>query len=75
MTYKVVPFNASINKDQDANVAASQLEALISALSAEGFEYVRMETIPTFVAGTRGCFGIGALPATSRSYTVVVARR
>ena len=56
MTYKVVPFNASINKDQDANVAASQLEALISSLSAEGFEDVRMETIPTFVAGTRGCF-------------------
>lgn len=70
--YKVVPFSAVIQPNQGAGHAASQLDALIEQHAGHGFEYVRMEIIPTFVPGDNGCFGIGARPSTTRSYPVVV---
>lgn len=75
MTYKVVPFNASISKDQGVVEAAHQLEELLRTEATDGWVYIRLETIPTYVAGTQGCFGIGAIPATNRSYTVAVFRK
>lgn len=73
--YRVVPFNASINMNSGADAAASQLEQLIVQMAQQGFEYLRMENIPTFVAGSSGCFGFGAVPATSRDFPVVIFRQ
>ena len=73
--FKVIPFSANINQQQGAGHAAEQLESVIVEMSGKGFVYVRMETIPTFVAGNSGCMGIGATPATTRSYPVLVFRR
>ena len=75
MTYKVMPFTASITQQEGSANAAAQLEQLIAQMAASGYEYVRLESIPTFVAGTNGCFGLGATPPTTRSISVVVFRQ
>lgn len=76
MQYRVVPFNAAISLKEGANEAAAQLEVLIRQVVAEGWEYVRLETIPTYVAGDNGCFGLlFVTPASSRAYTVAVFRK
>ena len=73
--YKVLPFVASIGTQEGSQQAAAQLEALIQSHAQAGWEYVRLESVETFVAGTQGCFGLGATPATIRSYSMVVFRK
>jgi len=72
--YKVVPFNASIGQNEGSDKAASQLEVVIGQWAQQGFDYVGMEHIPTFVAGNSGCMGLGATPATSRQFPVLIFR-
>jgi hypothetical protein len=36
---------------------------------------VRLEQVETHIAGTEGCFGIGAMPASSRAVSMAVFRR
>lgn len=74
MQYKVVPFVASISSTGDSTQAAAQLEQLISSSAESGWDYVRLESVETFVAGTSGCFGLGAQPARMVSYTMAVFR-
>jgi hypothetical protein len=73
--YKVLPFNASIPMNAGADAAASQLESVIIDMARRGYEFTSMESIPTFVAGSKGCFGIGATSASSRNYPVVIFRQ
>ena len=73
--YKVLPFVASIGTQEGSQHAAAQLEGLIQSHSQAGWEYVRLERVETYVAGTPGCFGFGATPATARSYSMVVFRK
>jgi hypothetical protein len=75
MTYKVVPFTAKIGNTDSASAAAAQLESVISAHAAEGWDYVRLEQVDTYVAGSNGCFGFGAVPGRSISIAMVVFRR
>ena len=75
MQYKVVPFNAAISLKEGANEAASQLEELIGRVIADGWDYVRLETIPTYVAGDAGCFGFGATAASSRESAAKTSSR
>ena len=75
MNYRVVPFTASIGNTASASTAAQQLDSLIAAQSAEGWEYVRLEHVDTVVEGTNGCFGIGAVPARNTSIAMAVFRR
>ncbi len=73
--YRVVPFVASIGMGQGSQQAAAQLEALIKSWSDEGWEYVRLENVETYVAGSAGCFGIGATPAQVVSYSMAVFKQ
>lgn len=73
--YKVLPFVASIGTQEGSQQAAAQLEGLIQSHAQAGWEYVRLESVETFVAGTQGCFGLGATPAMVRSYSMVVFRK
>lgn len=73
--YRVVPFVASVANSEGSQQAAAQLETLIASWSAKGWEYVRLESVETYVAGTQGCFGIGATPAQLVSYSMVVFRQ
>ena len=75
MTHKVILFKAAIGNADNPSMAAKQLEDLISANAAEGWEYVRLESVDTFVAGTNGCFGFGAEPSRSVSIAMAVFRR
>jgi hypothetical protein len=50
MEYKVVPFVASIDpKKGNSNHVAEQLENLIKNFSNQGWEYVRLEGVSTYV--------------------------
>jgi hypothetical protein len=74
--YKVVPFVASIGQLEGAKQAADQLQTLIQSLAAQGWEYVRLESVTTFVAGNAGCFlGIGATPGTTTAFSMAVFRK
>lgn len=75
MEYRVIPFTANIANGEGAPAAASQLQTLIATNAAQGWEYVRLEQVETHIAGTDGCFGFGAMPASSRSLSMVVFRK
>ena len=75
MKYKVVPFTASITSTAGATAAASQLESLIDSHTAEGWEYLRLEHVDTYVAGSAGCLGIGATPGRNISIAMAVFRK
>ncbi len=73
--YRVVPFAASVGTNEGSAQAAAQLESLIERWSDNGWEYVSLESVETYVAGSAGCFGIGATPAQVVSYSMVVFKR
>lgn len=76
MEFKVVPFVAKITQNQTTSAVAEQLQALISEHSAVGgWEYVRMESVDTFVAPDAGCFGIGGKPGYNTSFSMVVFKK
>jgi len=73
--YTVVPFVAAIDAVQGSAEAAAQLEKLIQHYSSHGWEYVRLESVETFVAGNEGCFGLGVTPSRLTSYSMAVFRQ
>lgn len=81
MEYKVLPFAADIMSNEGSEKAAQQLSDLINTNASEGWKYLRMETLVTYVTtpaveGSSGCFGFGATPGTAaftdRNETYVV---
>jgi hypothetical protein len=77
MEYKVVPFVASISHTEKnkASVAATQLQALVTQFSEAGWEYVRLESLETYIAGDNGCFGFGVTPPRTTSISMIVFRK
>ena len=76
MQYKVIPFVAAVAARDNATAgAAAQLEALVSQMAADGWDYVRLERVETHIAGTSGCFGLGATPAQSISLSMAVFQK
>ena len=73
--YKVVPFVASVGMLEGSQQAAAQLEALVHQYAQEGWEYVRLESVVTFIAGNNGCFGLGATPSRTTSFSMAVFRK
>lgn len=75
MQYKVVPFIGSLDqsKNSSSQHVAEQLEAMIVKHSAQGWTYVRLESVSTWVAPDNGCFGvIGTKPGYNTSRQVIV---
>lgn len=74
MEYKVVPFVATANQqNMSSNIIAQQLENLILVQSEEGWKYLRLESVSTYIQPIEGCFGIGQQkPGYMTSYQVVV---
>jgi hypothetical protein len=73
MQYKVIPFVASIDhKKGTSGHVAAQLQKLIDSNVAEGWNYVRLESVTTYVGPDAGCFGVGAKPGYSTSMQMVV---
>lgn len=77
MKYKVIPFTATANhQNMSAEIIAKQLENLIIVQIAEGWEYVRLESISTYIQPIEGCFGIGQQkPGYMTSYQVAVFKK
>ncbi len=73
MEYKVIPFVASIDsKKGDSSHVADQLEKIIKHHSNQGWKYVRLESVSTFVKPDTGCFGLGAKPGYTTSRQMIV---
>ncbi len=72
MEYKVVPFVASIDKNETSKQVAIQLENLISTYSNQGWKYMRLESVTTFIKPDNGCFGFGAKPGYTTSRQIIV---
>jgi len=71
-SYKVVPFSAQISRQDTTATVAAQMQTIIDSHTAEGWEYKHTDTVQTSVAGTNGCFGLGAEPAFNTTYNVLV---
>lgn len=74
MRYKVVAFRANITSSGGAADVATQLATLISSEATGGWDYLRLETVETYIAGDSGCFGIGATQPRMTSHSVAVFR-
>ena len=73
MEYKVIPFVASLDpKKGTSEHVAQQLESLTTNFSNQGWKYVRLESVTTFVNPELGCFGLGAKPGYTTTYQMVV---
>lgn len=73
MEYKVVPFVASIDpKKGTSDHVADQLDRLIREYTSKGWEYVRLESVSTFVHPDNGCFGLGSKPGYTTTRQMVV---
>jgi hypothetical protein len=75
MKYKVIPFTAQITRNDSAAAVATQMQSIIDSQVSSGWEYLRMDSVETSVAGSSGCFGIGAQPPFSTSYNVLVFKQ
>jgi hypothetical protein len=75
MQYAVVPFAPVVRQQDGAAGAANQLADLANRMTAEGWRYVRLETVRTVVAGSAGCMGCFASPATQADFYMVVFER
>ena len=74
--YKVVPFVPSIDhKKGTSSDAAIQLESLIARHVNEGYEYVRLESVTTWVSADEGCFGFNAKPGYNTTAQMVVFKK
>ncbi|MGO4708071.1 hypothetical protein AB4Y90_02920 [Chryseobacterium sp. 2TAF14] len=74
MEYKVVPFVATANQqNMSSTTIAQQLENLIKVHSENGWKYMRLESVSTYIQPVEGCFGIGQQkPGYMTSYQVAV---
>lgn len=75
MTYKTIPFTASVKAENFAANAASQVEQIINREAGQGWEFVSCGTIDTIVAGSNGCFGLGATQSQNTSVMVLVFKK
>jgi hypothetical protein len=75
MDIKIVPFTAQISRDSNAASVANQIQSVVDDYKNQGWEYMRMESVQTWVAATSGCFGIGAQPGYNTIFNVLVFRK
>ena len=73
--YRVVPFVAKIPENAGPGVAAGQLQEMIQYWAQSGWQYVCLETVETHIAGSAGCFGLGATPPKITAFSMVVFKR
>ena len=76
MKYKVIPFVASIDKKKgNSSHVADQLEEIIKHHSNQGWQYIRLESVSTFVKPDHGCFGFGATPGYTTTRQMAVFKK
>ena len=75
MEYRVVPFDPVNQRSASSATVSADLQALIGKMVADGWDYVRLETISAVMPGTSGCFGIGAQSASNIFFGMAVFKR
>lgn len=75
MQYKVVSFVANLSAKEGSNAAAVQLQLLCNEQAMQGWEFIGLESVDTFIAGSNGCFGFGATPAVRTSFSMAVFKK
>jgi hypothetical protein len=75
MEYKVKPFVAQVSSSGTSSVVAEQVASFIQQEAVDGWEFVSCGNIDTTIAGSGGCFGIGAKPSTSTSIMVLIFKK
>jgi hypothetical protein len=73
--YKVVSFQASISSTGSGQDVAAALQRAIDQEATSGWEFIQIQELTTFVAGSSGCFGLGATPGTTTSMAVLIFKR
>jgi hypothetical protein len=73
--YKVVSFQASISNTGSGQDVAASLQRAIDQEATSGWEFIQIQELTTFVAGSSGCFGLGATPGTTTSMAVLIFKR
>lgn len=68
MTYKIVPIVAHLQKNQTQQDLGRMFEETINKYAADGWQYVRTETLKTLVEGSKGCLGLGLIGASPNFY-------
>ncbi len=73
MKYKVIPFVAAIDPNKGTSKqVAEQLETIIKQHASEGWNYLRLESVSTFVKPDNGCFGFNGTPGYTTSRQMIV---
>jgi len=73
MEYKVIPFVATVNpNNMSSKNIAEQLDQLIKTHIEGGWEYVRLESVSTYVQPVEGCFGNTEKSGYMTSFQMVV---
>ena len=76
MEYKVVPLEPSFDlKKSTSKDASDYLERFINHYQNQGWSYIRVEIISTFVSGDNGCFGFGSTLGYNSTKQMVVFKR
>jgi len=75
MEYKVKPFVAQVSSAEGSSAVAEQVASFIEHESVDGWEFVSCGNIDTTIAGSGGCFGIGAKPSTTTSVMVLIFKK
>lgn len=75
MNYKVVPIHPVQKDKENETHVAQEFESLLNRYQKEGWEYVRTESLKTWVDGDKGCFGLGAKPGFYSEKQMVVFKK
>ena len=75
MQFKVVPFTATITKEDSSVTIAAQMQRIIDSTGSQGWEYMRMDSVQTSESATQGCFGLGSQPGFTTNFIVLVFKR
>lgn len=73
--YKVVPYQAHISHTGSGQDVASGIQQIINQETGSGWTFVQIQELTTFVAGSSGCFGLGATPGTTIYLTVLIFKQ
>jgi hypothetical protein len=73
MEYKVIPFVATANQqNMSSKNIAEQLDNLIKVHTGDGWKYVRLESVSTYIQPVKGCFGTTEKQGYMTSYQMAV---
>ena len=75
MEYKVVSIVPIQRQNETAMQVAQDFEGILKKYHAEGWEYMRVDDLQTWVAPVGGCFGFGQTPGYHQVNQMIVFRK